>query len=77
MSENKSLKSDELWLKIINEGVEVNQRILIDKMLARYSSNFVVYRELIQNSDDAQSSSFILQINCDPLSSTNNYQSIN
>jgi hypothetical protein len=84
MSENKlvdPLKSDELWLKIINEGVEdrveVNQRMLIDKMLARYSSDFVVYRELIQNSDDAQSSSFTLEIKCDPTSSTLNYQSIN
>ncbi len=27
----------------------VNQRLLIDKMLARYSSDFVVCRELIQN----------------------------
>ncbi|CAF4679323.1 unnamed protein product, partial [Rotaria magnacalcarata] len=43
---DSSLSSDELWLKIINEGkenrVEVNQRMLIDKMLARYSSEFVV-----------------------------------
>jgi hypothetical protein len=84
MSENnsvESLKSDDLWLKIVNEGVEdrveVNQRMLIDKMLARYSSEFVVYRELIQNSDDAQSSLFILEITCDPSSSTLNYQSIN
>ncbi|CAG8454354.1 3405_t:CDS:10 [Acaulospora morrowiae] len=29
--------------------VEVNQRHLIDKMLARYSSEFVLYRELMQN----------------------------
>jgi hypothetical protein len=84
MNENKmdrSLKSDELWLKIISEGiedrVEVNQRMLIDKMLARYSSDFVVYRELIQNSDDAQSTSFTLEITCDPSTSTFNYESIN
>jgi hypothetical protein len=84
MSEDKmvrSLKSDELWLKIISEGVEdrveVNQRMLIDKMLARYSSDFVVLRELIQNSDDAQSSSFILEITCDPSTAQFNYQSIN
>ncbi len=77
----RSLKSDELWLKIISEGVEdrveVNQRMLIDKMLARYSSDFVVLRELIQNSDDAQSSSFILEITCDPSTAQFNYQSIN
>ncbi|CAF4854390.1 unnamed protein product [Rotaria sp. Silwood1] len=76
-----SLSSDELWLKIINEGkenrVEVNQRMLIDKMLARYSSEFVVYRELIQNSDDAQSTSFTLEITCDPSTATINYESIN
>ena len=65
-----SLRSDELWLSIIKEGiedrVEVNQRMLIDKMLARYSSDFVVYRELIQNSDDAQATSFTLHLTCDP-----------
>ncbi|CAB4438088.1 unnamed protein product [Rhizophagus irregularis] len=41
-----------------SEGnVEVNQRNLIDKILARYSCKFVIYRELMQNSDDAESSS--------------------
>ncbi|PKY57382.1 hypothetical protein RhiirA4_509810 [Rhizophagus irregularis] len=41
-----------------SEGnVEVNQRDLIDKILARYSCKFVIYRELMQNSDDAESSS--------------------
>ncbi|CAF1073633.1 unnamed protein product [Rotaria sordida] len=77
----KSLPSDELWLKVINEGVEdrveVNQRMLIDKMLARYSSDFVVYRELIQNSDDAQATSFTLEITCDPFTATQTYESIN
>ncbi|CAM4832961.1 unnamed protein product [Rotaria magnacalcarata] len=34
-------------------------------MLARYSSNFVVYRELIQNSDDAKATSFHFEISCD------------
>ncbi|GBB83172.1 hypothetical protein RclHR1_00010054 [Rhizophagus clarus] len=38
------------------ERVEINQRLLIDKILARYPSEFVVYRELMQNSDDAKSS---------------------
>ncbi|PKY40926.1 hypothetical protein RhiirA4_454398 [Rhizophagus irregularis] len=37
--------------------VQVNQRDLIDKILARYSCKFVIYRELMQNSDDAESSS--------------------
>ncbi|CAF4923582.1 unnamed protein product, partial [Rotaria sp. Silwood1] len=78
---SRSLPSDDLWLKVINEGVEdrveVNQRMLIDKMLARYSSDFVVYRELIQNSDDAQATSFTLEITCDPYTVTQNYESIN
>ncbi|TFK17229.1 hypothetical protein FA15DRAFT_711025 [Coprinopsis marcescibilis] len=36
------------------ERVEVNQRALIDKVLARYSGEFTVFRELLQNSDDAR-----------------------
>jgi hypothetical protein len=35
--------------------VEVNQRALINKILARYSGEFTVFRELLQNSDDAES----------------------
>ena len=42
---------------LLNEGteqrVEVNQRALVDKLLARYKGEFTVFRELIQNSDDA------------------------
>lgn len=34
--------------------VEVNQRALIDKILARYASPGAVYRELLQNSNDAE-----------------------
>lgn len=33
--------------------VSVNQRALVTKMLARYSSDYVVVRELVQNADDA------------------------
>jgi len=43
---------------IADEGsdarVEVNQRALIDKILARYASAGAVYRELLQNSNDAE-----------------------
>lgn len=35
------------------QRVEVNQRALIDKILARYATAGAVYRELIQNSNDA------------------------
>ncbi|KAI0060543.1 hypothetical protein BV25DRAFT_1908367 [Artomyces pyxidatus] len=44
---------DALWESGHDETVEVNQRALIDKVLARYSGEFTVFRELLQNSDDA------------------------
>ena len=66
--------SDALRTRALQSGfesrVEVNQRMLIDKMLARYSSDFVVCRELIQNADDAKASSFQFEITCDGTSST-------
>ncbi|RUP46350.1 hypothetical protein BC936DRAFT_147056 [Jimgerdemannia flammicorona] len=34
-----------------NSATPVNQRHLIDKILARYSAEYVVYRELMQNAD--------------------------
>lgn len=40
----------------VNQRVEVNQRALIDKILARYASAGAVYRELLQNSNDAEAS---------------------
>ncbi|KNZ80421.1 Sacsin [Termitomyces sp. J132] len=45
---------ESLWASGHDESVEVNQRALIDKVLARYSGEFTVFRELLQNSDDAQ-----------------------
>ncbi|CAE6441272.1 unnamed protein product [Rhizoctonia solani] len=44
---------DALWQQGRDETVEVNQRALIDKVLARYSGEFTVFRELLQNADDA------------------------
>lgn len=38
----------------VDSRVEVNQRALIDKILARYASAGAVYRELLQNSNDAE-----------------------
>lgn len=38
---------------VTEQKVEVNQRHLIDKILARYSAEFTIYRELIQNANDA------------------------
>lgn len=37
--------------------VNVNDRALVDKVLARYPKEFTVFRELIQNADDAQAKS--------------------
>ncbi|BGP44913.1 hypothetical protein JCM10450v2_000728 [Rhodotorula kratochvilovae] len=36
-----------------DEQVSVNQRALVEKILARYSGEHTVFRELLQNSDDA------------------------
>jgi hypothetical protein len=61
--------SNDFFSEITNNGIEesviINQLALIKKMLGRYSSEFVVFRELIQNSDDAQAKSFQLQFICD------------
>ncbi|ORX44853.1 hypothetical protein BCR36DRAFT_334006 [Piromyces finnis] len=48
-----SFKDSLLANETIEEKVEVNQRHLIDKILARYSAEFTVFRELLQNSNDA------------------------
>ncbi|KAM0793307.1 hypothetical protein ACM66B_000766 [Microbotryomycetes sp. NB124-2] len=46
----------QLWTTGNDEAVTVNQRALIDKVLARYSGSFTVFRELLQNADDASAS---------------------
>ena len=73
-----SISSDALRMRAQQDGceqrVEVNQRMLIDKMLARYSSDFVVCRELIQNADDAQATSFHFEITCETSSITADMQ---
>ena len=50
------LKSNLLQNKCVETSVQVNQRHLIDKILARYSSEFTIFRELLQNSSDSSSS---------------------
>nr|ODN97578.1 hypothetical protein L204_02996 [Cryptococcus depauperatus CBS 7855] len=47
------LSREQLWSLGQDEDVEVNQRALIDKILARYSGEHTIFRELLQNSDDA------------------------
>jgi HSP90 family molecular chaperone len=72
--------SNAFFNKIKNNGKEesvtTNQLALIKKMLSRYSSDFVVFRELIQNSDDAQAKSVQLQFICDPPSDSTDDQHI-
>ncbi|KAI8351189.1 hypothetical protein BD560DRAFT_450089, partial [Blakeslea trispora] len=51
------LRSNMMDTTGVEEKVEVNQRHLIDKILARYSAEYVLYRELMQNADDASSTS--------------------
>jgi len=41
----------------------IDQRELIIKILARYTTKYSVFRELVQNSDDAGSSEIIIEIN--------------
>ncbi|KAG8964407.1 hypothetical protein FRC03_001808 [Tulasnella sp. 419] len=52
-----------LWDTGRDEEVQVNQRALIDKVLARYSGEFTVFRELLQNSDDAAAKTVEIHFN--------------
>ncbi|KAG8913137.1 hypothetical protein FRC00_002964, partial [Tulasnella sp. 408] len=47
------IRKSPMWAGGRDEEVQVNQRALIDKVLARYSGEYTVLRELLQNSDDA------------------------
>jgi HSP90 family molecular chaperone len=46
--------------------VTVNTRALIDKVLARYSSEHTTLRELIQNASDAGASTVVIKFETDP-----------
>ncbi|ORY03583.1 hypothetical protein BCR34DRAFT_492258 [Clohesyomyces aquaticus] len=46
--------------------VTVNTRALIDKVLARYSSEHTTLRELIQNASDAGASTVVIRFDTDP-----------
>ena len=43
--------------QVIPSQVTVNQRSLIEKILARYAAEFTLYREALQNADDSNASS--------------------
>jgi len=53
--------------------VTVNTRALIDKVLARYSSEHTTLRELIQNASDAGATTVIIQYQTDPSLHTPTY----
>ncbi|ORZ36386.1 hypothetical protein BCR44DRAFT_55445 [Catenaria anguillulae PL171] len=48
----------------VEERVETNTRHLIDKILARYSAEFTIFRELIQNSNDAGATHVKIEFTC-------------
>ncbi|KAF2744478.1 hypothetical protein M011DRAFT_428969 [Sporormia fimetaria CBS 119925] len=50
--------------------VTVNTRALIDKVLARYSSEHTTLRELIQNASDAGASTVVIRFETDPSPTT-------
>lgn len=50
------LREQTVGSNVDEEAVTVNTRALIDKVLARYSSDWTTLRELIQNAADAQAS---------------------
>ncbi|KAJ1955696.1 hypothetical protein EC988_001741, partial [Linderina pennispora] len=54
----------------VEERVEVNQRHLIDKILARYSTEYTFHRELLQNSNDAGASKVIITFHTAQASAT-------
>ncbi|KAI9598971.1 hypothetical protein BDF19DRAFT_410365 [Syncephalis fuscata] len=53
LSSIAALRAQVLETTGVEEKVEVNQRHLIDKILARYSAKYTVFRELLQNANDA------------------------
>ncbi|KAF8523641.1 hypothetical protein JB92DRAFT_3140729 [Gautieria morchelliformis] len=61
-----AIDRNSLWSTGHDESVEVNQRALIDKVLARYSGEFTVFRELLQNSDDAASKAVEIRFESKP-----------
>ncbi|KAH6642709.1 hypothetical protein C7974DRAFT_301506 [Boeremia exigua] len=50
----------------LDSEVTVNTRALIDKVLARYSSEHTTLRELIQNAADAKASTVTIRLETDP-----------
>ncbi|TFK33184.1 hypothetical protein BDQ12DRAFT_738942, partial [Crucibulum laeve] len=59
---------DDVSLEIqMEEDVGVKQRELVDKILTRYPGAFTVFRELLQNADDAMSTTVEIRFETDML----------
>ncbi|KAM0748229.1 hypothetical protein T439DRAFT_328208 [Meredithblackwellia eburnea MCA 4105] len=59
-----------------DEAVQVNQRALIEKILARYSGEFTVFRELLQNADDASASTVEFHFRTTPSTSSSQQRAV-
>ena len=57
--------ADARWLHSEKTAVSVNQRALVEKILARYAVDFFLLKELIQNADDAGASEVIVDLVAD------------
>ncbi len=62
MKKTKKDLQEVLILEGVEQRVEVNQRALVDKLLARYKGDFTVFRELIQNADDAKATEIEIEV---------------
>ncbi|KAM5480898.1 hypothetical protein MaudMau93_007335 [Microsporum audouinii] len=61
-----SLKARAIGSGLDEEAVTVNTRALIDKVLARYSGEWTVLRELIQNASDATATKVVIKLETTP-----------
>ncbi|KDB26904.1 hypothetical protein H109_01308 [Trichophyton interdigitale MR816] len=61
-----SLKARAIGSGLDEEAVTVNTRALIDKVLARYSGEWTVLRELIQNASDASATRVVIKFETTP-----------
>ncbi|KAI9808762.1 MAG: hypothetical protein M1825_003914 [Sarcosagium campestre] len=57
-----ALRAQTLGSGVDEEAVTVNTRALIDKVLARYSGEWTVLRELLQNAADATASKVVIRL---------------
>ncbi|KAF3483718.1 uncharacterized protein GIQ15_03042 [Arthroderma uncinatum] len=61
-----SLKARAIGSGLDEEAVTVNTRALIDKVLARYSGEWTVLRELLQNAADASATRVVIKLETTP-----------